>query len=79
MTNRNNLSYLIVIFKCFRKTYGDPAHTKKDNLYTQQMILNSLEYSSLTNTTHRKETCLSQSPEQTIGENYTGQNKTIAI
>jgi len=25
-----------------------------------------MEYSSLTNTTHRKETCLSQSPEQTI-------------
>ena len=47
----------------------DPTRTKKpkkDNSYTQKYILNSLEYSSLTDTTHRKETCLSQSPEQTI-------------
>jgi len=50
------------MFKCFREIYGDPAHTK--NSYTQKLILNSLEYSSLTNTTHRKETGLSRTPEQ---------------
>ena len=52
-------------------------------------FINFLEYSSLTNTMHRKETCLSQAPEQTVvfifghvttsGENKTGQNKTTAI
>jgi len=30
------------------------------------MILNSLENSTLTNTMNKKETCLSQSPEQNI-------------
>ena len=37
--------------------------------YTQKcikMILNSLENSTLTNTMNKKETCLSQSPEQNI-------------
>ena len=24
------------MFKCFRKIYGDPAHAKKDNSYTQK-------------------------------------------
>jgi len=50
MTNRNNLSYLILIFKCFRKIYDDPAHTKKDNLYTQKWFLiplNTLHWQTL--------------------------------
>ena len=39
---------------------------RKTTRIHKKMILNSLEYSSQTNTTHRKETCLSQATKQTI-------------
>ena len=42
-------------------------YTKRQLVYTgNDSLINSLEYSSLTNTKHRKETCLSQAPEQII-------------
>ena len=57
---------------------------QEDNSYTQ--INHSLFHwiFSLPNTTHRKETCLSQASEQTIvfifpNVTTTGQNKTIAV
>jgi len=41
-----------MVLSDIRKIYDDPAHTKKDNSYTQTLILfiNSLENSALANT-----------------------------
>ena len=60
-----------MVLSDIRKIYDDPAHTKKDNSYTQTLILfiNSLENSALANTFCIEKKQFDHSNVTTSGEN----------